>query len=241
MKKNAMLKIAAILMVAVLLTTCAISSTFAKYTTAEATSANSTARVAKWGLEIAVTGAQNALFDTTVSNTAIVVNGGGDCVVAPVAEEQTTEALIGVTISGTPEVAYRVYVKPGVSLTGWNTTEGFYCPVTFKFGTGTAVAWEGKDADSDGTKFVKAINEALAEAILGGEAEEETSGEKAGYFYRDFGIGQKAAGNTSLTWDWDFEANDKLDTELGNAAAKGTDSKVSIDFKISAEQIAQLS
>ena len=50
MKKNAMLKIAAILLVAVLLTTCAISTTFAKYVTNTADYAPSEARVAKWGL-----------------------------------------------------------------------------------------------------------------------------------------------------------------------------------------------
>ena len=58
MKKNAMLKIAAILMVAVLLTTCAISSTFAKYVTSD--SYSDTARVAKWGITLTVS--QDKMF-----------------------------------------------------------------------------------------------------------------------------------------------------------------------------------
>ena len=51
MKKNAMLKIAAVLLVAVLLTTCAISSTFAKYAS-EGGSFTDGARVAKWGVTV---------------------------------------------------------------------------------------------------------------------------------------------------------------------------------------------
>ena len=63
MKKNAMLKIAAVLLVAVLLTTCAISSTFAKYVSSYESTAE-TARVAKWGLYVDTTsiGTQKLFF-----------------------------------------------------------------------------------------------------------------------------------------------------------------------------------
>lgn len=48
MKKNKMLRLAAVLLVAVMMTTCVISGTFAKYVTSA--SAEDHARVAKWGV-----------------------------------------------------------------------------------------------------------------------------------------------------------------------------------------------
>ena len=49
MKKNKMMRLAAILLVCVLMTTSVISGTFAKYTTSD--SAFDSARVATWGFE----------------------------------------------------------------------------------------------------------------------------------------------------------------------------------------------
>ena len=54
MKKNRMMRLASILLICVLLTTSVISGTFAKYVTADTGSDN--ARVAKWGVELIVTG-----------------------------------------------------------------------------------------------------------------------------------------------------------------------------------------
>lgn len=66
MKKNKMMRLAAIVMMLTLLTTCAISGTFAKYVT-EA-SASDTARVAKWDIDYNGGTLNNdisfALFDT---------------------------------------------------------------------------------------------------------------------------------------------------------------------------------
>lgn len=59
MKKNKIMRIASVLLVAVLLSTCAISGTFAKYTTTA--SGTSTARVAKWDVDI-TNGTQNQTF-----------------------------------------------------------------------------------------------------------------------------------------------------------------------------------
>ena len=60
MKKNLIFRAAGILLVLVLATTCIISGTFAKYTTGA--TAEATARAAKWGVEISVTG--DPLFST---------------------------------------------------------------------------------------------------------------------------------------------------------------------------------
>ena len=64
MKKNVFLKIAAAMLVLCLASTCAIGTTFAKYTTAD--SAADTARVAKWGITVAVSG---TLFGTDYAAT----------------------------------------------------------------------------------------------------------------------------------------------------------------------------
>ena len=50
MKKNTMMRLAAVLLVVTLLTTCAISGTFAKYVSE--TSATSSARVAEWDIQL---------------------------------------------------------------------------------------------------------------------------------------------------------------------------------------------
>ncbi len=68
MKKNKMMRLASGLLVMTLMTTSVISGTFAKYTSTG--SANDTARVAKWGVEI--TGSGN-LFSSAYDNTCLPV------------------------------------------------------------------------------------------------------------------------------------------------------------------------
>lgn len=60
MKKNKMMRAAAVLLVAVLLSTCAISGTFAKYTST--TTATSTATVAKWDVKL-----EDKAFNETIT------------------------------------------------------------------------------------------------------------------------------------------------------------------------------
>ena len=66
MKKNVMMRLASFLLVAVLISTSAISGTYAKYVTqAEGTDS---ARVAKWGVTVAIDGSDlfaNQYTDTT--------------------------------------------------------------------------------------------------------------------------------------------------------------------------------
>lgn len=103
MKKNAMLKIAAVLLVAVLLTTCAISSTFAKYTSTDSSS-EASARVAKWGLVVDAT-LKDGFGKSYVDGNKIVSSAGTDNVVAPGTNGKITLAA---TYSGSPEVSYSV-------------------------------------------------------------------------------------------------------------------------------------
>ena len=82
MKKNVMMRVAAILMVCVLATTCGISGTFAKYISDAEVS--DTARVAKWGWgDTAIT---IDLFSDTYTNDSddvTVDSANGDNVIAP--------------------------------------------------------------------------------------------------------------------------------------------------------------
>ena len=73
MKKNKRMRTASGLMIAALLTTSMISGTFAKYTTADA--AQDSARAAKWGVNLGISGSlygdayAGADSNTIVSNT----------------------------------------------------------------------------------------------------------------------------------------------------------------------------
>lgn len=113
MKKNKMMRVASALLIAVLLTTSAISGTFAKYVTTN--SGTDTARVAKFGVEIAINNdlglfdVHYAKHDTSSTYTgtytveAATVGNEQDQVVAP-----GTNGSMTFTISGTPEVATKV-------------------------------------------------------------------------------------------------------------------------------------
>lgn len=111
MKKNTMMRLASFLLIAVLITTSAISGTYAKYVTSD--SASDTARVAEWGVEVAITGTlfgdkyakteAETVGDKITANAEIsTVNGAGDKVVAP-----GTKNLEGMTfkVTGIPEVS----------------------------------------------------------------------------------------------------------------------------------------
>jgi cell division protein FtsL len=137
MKKNAMLKIAAILMVAVLLTTCAISSTFAKYTTRATSSTN--ARVAKWGVTVdADVFSETALFKNAYSSE----NGSVDLATDELGMAPGTKGSIDLdaNIEGQPEVSGEVIVKVTFTIDdSWKLKDGstFHCPLKVSAGTKT--------------------------------------------------------------------------------------------------------
>lgn len=226
MKKNAMLKIAAILMVAVLLTTCAISSTFAKYvTTGEG---SDSARVAKWGITVDVE-AEGAFADAY-----------GDKVQAGVADQDLVapgtknDNAVSVTISSDMvEVDAAVVVTPGVDedgdelsfvdLEGWTIGTGntFYCPLVIKVDiTGKETAtFQQTEALNSAALLEGAINDYIAE----------------NFGADDFDIQAGAAFSKTLTigWSWAYgdvtteadgyvNGNDVNDTLLGNSAENHT-------------------
>ena len=110
MKKNVFLKLASALLVLCLASTCAIGTTFAKYTTAD--SASDTARVAKWGITVAVSGTLFGTDYATTPNDSIaaatqqsVSSLDAAKVVAPGTKNFTG---FQVKLSGQPEVAYKI-------------------------------------------------------------------------------------------------------------------------------------
>ena len=245
MKKNKFLKLASGLLVLCLLTTCVISTTFAKYTTSG--DAQDTARVAKWGVEVAVqagSGSETDAFYKEYDNGTNVTVSSVDKVVAPGTEGKLAEF----SISGTPEVAlelaivfdksldvflkagdYEDYTKQGNQ--DFTVADDYY-PVKYTL-------WK------DGSE-VAAAGDNLSEivAYLQGFSKE--------YYITDDTTADATAwanilGTYKITWAWDFDGSgagtyDQEDTLLGNIAAdeatygagmtEGTDYNLTIDFKL---------
>lgn len=199
MKKNAMLKIAAVLLVAVLLTTCAISSTFAKYTTGTKTDTES-AHVAGWGLNL--TAAYNGDLFTDVYGAGNEVNGNGTAVMAP---GTSGEASFVSTVTKDDNVNLEVDAE--ITYTFDVQVNGFadsYCPVV--------VTINGTECE--------ATTGALLQSEIIAALETELAGDtliKAGT--TDFTDYNRTV---AISWNWAFEGNDTKDTDLGDNPTANT-------------------
>ena len=249
MRKNRMMRAASALLVAVLLTTSTISGTFAKYVT-EA-SGSDTARVAKWGVEVA--GMADPLFtnqykdensDSGFEYTVIAV----DDVVAP-----GTANTDGVTfrLTGKPEVAtkveFKVYRSDDVANKEAAPTDvvlpsGTYIDYTKAPYTDTFTI----GADYHPVRFT--LRDANNGNIIGG-LEKVTLADIEAYlegsnmsknFEANTNLAEIAGvGNSGiyvLTWEWIFDGDDKADTLLGNIAADSgygvSGASINLDFAI---------
>lgn len=226
MKKNAMLKIAAILLVAVLLTTCAISSTFAKYVTAENSVATNSARVAEWGLEI--TGDSDSDVQLFLNEYGDVEGASDAIVVAP--GTSNSEEAFKLAITGTPEVDYKLTVKADLALGDNWTVEGeYYCPLEI---TVDDTAIKGLDFDT-AAEFEVAVENAIAKALLGAEVS-AADGAYTKTYDALTPAPTTAADGVAVSWAWAFEGNvDEKDTALGNAH----NATIQISFSVAAEQV----
>lgn len=218
MKKNTMMRLAAVMLMCVLLTTSVVGGTFAKYVT----SADSTdsARVAKWGVTVTVNG-DTAFADEYnatdgnaiakgVTKSVVEASGSDDTLVAP----GTGGTLVTSSISGTPEVAVHVECDATLTLTDWvDDASAYYCPLVITI---------------DGTEFSGLSYSSVGDFIAAVEAKLD-----ADYYVQ---------ANTDLTtghtvdWSWPFstsEANDKKDTDLGDA---GT-AKIEFTYEITVTQV----
>lgn len=214
MKKNVMMRIAAVLLVCVLVTTCGISGTFAKYTTT-GTSSDS-ARVAKWGVNVDAIAGDAFHQGYKEAGTVFIDNEVGASVWAAqaVVAPGTEGILAGFTVTGQPEVDVTITYTADLELTGWtiDTNGGAeggsttYCPIviTITPASGAAQTFTfttGGDIDA----FESSVENAI----------------KA--FTQSFDAGQDLADGTNgyknmftVSWAWAYVGNDDYDTLVGN-------------------------
>ena len=226
MKKNRMMRVASALLVAVLLTTCAISGTFAKYVTSK--ESTDTARVAKFGVDLAVTvdGAFATEYDAdttandehgvAIAKTVVAAADDQDNLVAPGTKG---DLMASATIAGTPEVAVNVKQEATLVLTGWEVNGTYYCPLVITV---------------DGDKFYGMDYTSAAEFIAAVEAALDSD--------VNYAPNTDLAESHAVTWEWAFEGTDGKqtdvkDTALGDYAAKTGDIEISFTYKVTVTQI----
>lgn len=211
MKKNRMIRIASVLLIAVLISTCALSGTLAKYVTSE--TGSDSARVAKWGVFVAVAvGTADGSAFADEYGATVKSSVADDAVVAP----GTSGTLLTSSISGAPEVAVSVKEVADLDLGAyWIANGGYYCPIKIVVTTdgGIPTVFNGMDYDT------AADFEAAVEGVLNRDV--------------DFAANTNLAKGHVVTWEWTFnggvEQTDANDSILGEAA-----SAPSISFTYSA-------
>lgn len=196
MKKTKLMRAALLLLVLTLVTSCFVGGTFAKYTTSA--EGSDIARVAKWGVEITANGATFAnkyATDTgnvvgTIANSVV----SADKVIAP----GTKGNMVGMTITGTPEVAVSVNYAANFKVEGWTVDDKFYCPLQIKVGS-TMI---------DGVKFNNAV------------AFENAVNTEISTYNKNYAAGTDlstaSVTTPSVSWEWPFSVDDTKDTALGN-------------------------
>lgn len=236
MNRNRLMKASAFLLVSTMATSCFVGSTFAKYVS-EGEGSDS-ARVAKWGVKVEVTGDG---FKTKYGKDDYNSNVDGNTVISSTTEKVvapgTKGTFGGVKITGTPEVAVKVETTADVELSGWNVANdgGFYCPLKFTVGEKTINGLDySKDTAGGESSFEYAIKDAIQEAT--------TKEVAAGTDLSTVGDG------ITYSWEWPFEGStgkvanqdDELDTILGDNAADGdtgNDPTIKITVKTTVTQI----
>lgn len=236
MKRNSkLMRASGILLVLTLITSCFVGGTFAKYVSKG--EGKDTARVAKWGVEVEVTGdgfhttygkddvnAGSSISNTVISDVNVVAPG-------------TKGTFGGVEITGTPEVAVKIETTADVQLSGWNVAsdDEFYCPLVFTIGEETI---NGLDFSSSTAGGEESFENAIKTAI-----EEATSQEVAA------GTNLNTIGESiEYSWKWPFadatgsatNQDNELDTLLGDNAADGdtsNDPTISITVTTTVTQI----
>ena len=236
MNRNRLMKASAFLLVSTMATSCFVGSTFAKYVS-EGEGSDS-ARVAKWGVKVEVTGDG---FKTEYGKDDYNSNVDGNTVISSTEEKVvapgTKGTFGGVKITGTPEVAVNVETIATVDLSGWNVASGgeFYCPLKFTVGDTTINGLDySKDTAGGEGSFENDIKTAIQEATTK---------------QLEAGTDLSTVGNDiTYSWEWPFEKStgdvarqdDILDTKLGDNAADDNpdnDPKISITVKTTVTQI----
>ena len=208
MKKNYMMRLAAVLLVLVLLSTCVISGTFAKYTTTTG-ELKDTATVTKWGIKMTLT-SEDVLYDADSTDDDVVeLKVANKDLAAPGTKEQ----LASFAIEGKPEVAYEIKVVTDLKLANWSVDGTYYCPLTIKVND---VTINGLDKSS-ATEFEEAVEAAVKAAIEG-----------------KYNANVDSAKTVVIEWSWAFEGDNVKDTALGDAATKAT---IEFTLNVTATQV----
>lgn len=213
MKKNYSMRIASMLLVLVLLTTCVISGTFAKYATSG--NGNDSARVAKWGVEIAYS--SDEITAHTGETTQDIRISASEELLAPGAHGE----LGKIVITGTPEVALNITYTATVEIKGdWTYTPvggaaSLYFPLDIKV--------NGTPVDLSSCVDIADVADAIKDAI---EAEDNGTTVVAPDTTLDGNY------DVEVTWEWAFDGEDVKDTALGNNAAKPGAEALSISVTI---------
>ena len=212
MKKNYVMRFAAVLLVLVLLSTCVVSGTFAKYVTkGEATD---TATVAKWGVTISAEATDNKEYngDTFTTEESAVLKGETK-LLAPGSGVNSGN----VNVSGTPEVAVKVSYAAEVTFTNWTAD---YMPLVFVI-NGTQKITGATVAD---------IKTALEAAIATYSKSYAPNTDLASKLNEELTV--------SCYWAFSTSAeNDIKDTALGDAAAGTNVPTVSLKITCTVEQL----
>ena len=221
MKKNFAMRAAACLLVVTMLSLCMVSYTYAKYVTTSDLAEDS-AKVAKWGIEMTVTGDEFVYDDDNTTTKDANVKVWANDLAAP----GTYEKLTTFTLEGTPEVQYTISVVAHLTLTGWEASGAYYCPLEISVDGTTYKGNDYTDADAFVDAVIKAINKAIC-------------GEEAGSATYDANTAVPATSNSVLIdWTWKFTGNDDAkDTLLGDAAADGNPATIAFDLQVTVTQV----
>lgn len=208
MKKQRFFMLGIITVLVAVLSLTFVSSTFAKYTTSD--TAKATARVAKWGVKVAVEGetAFATAYEGTVGSANTVKSSTDERLVAP----GTAGTLGSISITGKPEVMVDIKVVFDLELSNWTAAS---CPLIF---TVNDVDYKIGDAGIADEAALEAKIEALVNALSAEKVAPNTD----------------LARSISVSWRWEFSGNDTNDTALGNQATAPT---ISADWSATVEQV----
>ena len=232
MKKNILMRIGSTALVLTMMTSYIITGTYAKY--ASQNTQNDTARVAKFGVNIAANGSLfgkqyvNADGGNELGSTNLTVSSS-EQVVAP--GTQNTEGIT-FTVSGTPEVDVSISIMANsTSKVFLKQRSGFYPntvtenSTTDKFDVTANYYPVLYTLKKNGDTVAGATNVTFAD--LATKLQETTT----------YDAGTTLNATYNITWKWDFSASAELDDEvtkkdtlLGDiAAAGGATQNVTID------------
>lgn len=228
MKKNRAMRTAALLMALTMITSSFVGGTFAKYVTSG--TGMDSARVAKFGVAVTANGstfAESYAMDdeASVYANSVISSESGKNVIAP----GTKGEMVSATITGTPEVAVRVSYEADLQLSSnWSVAGEYYCPIQIiikrKDYSGTL---NGNDYDS-AEEFEKAVKDTIAVYCASNDYPAGTN------------LSNIGADALDISWNWPFstgDANDVKDTRLGDKAAAGNPSTISLTVKTTVTQI----